>query len=94
MGRNPVKDRVWSSSTAVAKATMESMYEFVRALATLLVGGLFMFYSYITAVGVTQSASSGMVGQTVAMFAMFLLAFGSMVYFVGIINGVIEDPIM
>lgn len=78
----------------VAKATARSMYEFMRSLATLAVGGLFMFYTYVTSVGMVQSASSGMLVETFAMFLMFLLAFGSMVYFVGVINGVIEDPIL
>lgn len=92
MQPNAITAQVRSSGTAIAKATGLSMYEFLRALTTLFVGGLFMFYSYMTGVGTIQSAQGGLLVETALMFMMFTIAFGSMVYFVGVINGVIEEP--
>lgn len=90
---NTMKSRFQSSSVTVAKATARSMYEFVRALTTLLVAGLFVFYSYVTAIGTIQSIQSGLFGEAVALFGMFTISLGAMVYSVGIINGVIEYPV-
>lgn len=93
MQRNAMAAQVRSSGTAIAKATARSMYEFLRALTTLFVGGLFMFYSYMTGVGTIQSAQDGLLVETALIFMMFAISFGSMVYFVGVINGVIEEPL-
>jgi cytochrome b subunit of formate dehydrogenase len=93
MQRNAMVAQVRSSGTTIAKATTRSMYEFLRALTTLLVGGLFMFYSYVTAVGTIQSAQAGLLIEAVLMFVMFIIASGATVYFISIINGAIEEPL-
>jgi cytochrome b subunit of formate dehydrogenase len=93
MQRNAMAAQVRSSGAAIAKATVRSMYEFLRALTTLFVGGLFMFYSYVTAVGTIQSAQAELLVEAVLMFVMFIVATGATVYFIGIINGVIENPL-
>lgn len=93
MERSTLQKNAKATGVEVAKITVQSMYEFVRAIVTLVVGGLFMFYTFASGVGVMRSVQSGLFGEAVILAGMFLLASGATVLYVGLINGVVSEPI-
>lgn len=91
MERSTLRDKLKSSGVQAAKVTGQSFYEFLRALITLIVGGTFLLYSYISAAGFVQMAQAGQLINSVLLVVMFLTATGASIVYVAIINGVIFE---
>lgn len=71
----------------VANMTQHAVFEFGRAVTTILIGGLFLFYSYVASVGAYQTLQNGAVLESVLLGFMFLVASGAFVLYVSVING-------
>jgi len=91
MEQNALQRKIKSTGVEIAKVTGQSMYEFGRALVTLLVGGLFLFYSYMTGVGFIQTFQAGQFLDAVILAGMFLLATGAAIFYVAVINGIVSE---
>jgi hypothetical protein len=65
-------------------------YKFGKSVATVLVGGLFLFYTYVCAVGLRQTASSGAFFEATILESFFLGCLSFSVHIVAVINGFVE----
>lgn len=77
-------------SFEIASIVARSACEFGKAVATVLVGGLFLFYTYICAVGFRQTASSGEFLEATILAFFFFGCLGISIHIVAVINGVVE----
>ena len=76
--------------TDIINVVAGSIQEFLRAVVTLFVGGLFLFYAFTTGVGTVMSFQTGEFGESLLLAMMFMLSLSVAILSVSVINGVIE----
>lgn len=90
MERSAIEARSKQLTKKVATVTGKSIYEFCRAVTTLLVGGLFLFYTWASGIGILQSFQQESFVEGAMFTLLFLIAAGAAIQFVAVINGIEE----
>lgn len=90
MERRNALDQTKMYGKQVVTVTGIATYEFLRAIATILVGGLFLFYATMTGILFYSAIQTGAYTEAPMIGILFLIASGSAVYFTAAINGVFE----
>jgi hypothetical protein len=90
MERSTIEARSKEFGKQVATVTGKSVYEFCRSVTTLLVGGLFLFYTWMSGIGILQSVQQGTFVEGAMFTLLFVITAGATIQFVAVINGVEE----